>query len=80
MYRMKNDQLNLKRPDQINNEKDIRDLVQFSNYDFKRQQNIKSLIDHMKWCAKCTEDIFPPPPLKEPKFLEFKMSQNFALA
>ena len=59
MYRMKNDQLNLKRPNQINNEKVIKDLVQsFSNYDLKRQQNIKSLINHMKWRAKCTEDTF----------------------
>ena len=59
MYRMKNDQLNLKRPNQIKNEKVIKDLVQsFSNYDLKRQQNIKSLINHMKRCAKCTEDTF----------------------
>ena len=57
IYRMKNDLLNLKRPHQIDNEKSIRNLVEkFSDYDAKRQQNVKSLINHMKRCAKYTED------------------------
>ena len=56
IYRMKNDLLNLKRPHQIDNEKTIRNLVEkCSDYDAKRQQNIKSLINHMKRCAKYTE-------------------------
>ena len=54
---LKNDLLNLKRPHQIDNEKTIRNLVEkFSDYDAKRQQNVKSLINHMKRCAKYTED------------------------
>ena len=54
---MKNDLLNLKRPHQIDNEKTIRNLVEkFSDYDAKKQQNVKSLINHMKRCAKYTED------------------------
>ena len=28
----------------------------FSNYDAKKQQNVKSLVNHMKKCAKYTED------------------------
>ena len=54
---MKNDQLNLKKSQQIYNEKVIRDLVRiFSNYDAQKQQNVKSLVNHMKKCAKYTED------------------------
>ena len=54
---MKNDLLNLKRPHKIDNEKTIRNFVEkFSDYDAKRQQNVKSLIYHMKRCAKYTED------------------------
>ena len=57
IYRMKNDLLNLKRPHQIDNEKTIRNSVEkFSDYDAKRQQNVKSLMNHMKRCAKYTED------------------------
>ena len=59
IYRMKNDQLNLKKSQQIYNKKVIRDLVRiFSNYDAKKQQNVKSLVNHMKKCAKYTEDTF----------------------
>ena len=57
IYRMKNDQLNLKKSQQINNEKVVKDLIRtFSNHDAKRQQNVKSLVNHMKKCAKYCED------------------------
>ena len=59
IYRMKNDLLNLKKPQQVNNEKVVRDSIRiFSNYDAKRQQNVKSLVNHMKKCAKYSEDTF----------------------
>ena len=59
IYRMKNDELNLKRSEQIKNETVIRNLVNvYSNFDAKKQQNVKSLINHMKRCASLTEDAF----------------------
>ena len=74
---MKNDQLNLKKSQQIYNEKVIRDLVRiFFNYEATKQQNVKSLVNHMKKCAKYTEDTLYFEDSVSSNYPSFSISMN----